>query len=299
MGTFHPSSFTKSGVTYLGHDLTSWRNLTKGILSDDILPKETKPKQVTQKVDKAEKLMGQLKTIIAHAGKEGKTEFQTRQMDDFTIEVSEDGIITNIDARATYYFGELDSDGGLPDSASDGKDKNIGNKIRDLKSNVQFTGGAYYGHNLTSWRNLTKGILSDDILPKETKKNKIIDKAEELVGQLKTIIAHAEKEDKTEFQTRKMNGTIEVSEDGIITNIDQRATYYFGELDSDGGLPDNASDRKDKNIGSKISVLKLTVQFTGGTYHGHELTSWRNLTKDILSDDILPKETKPKQVKKK
>ena len=82
---------------------------------------------------------------------------------------------------------------------------------------------------MTSWRNLTKGILSDDILPKETKKNKIIDKAEELVGQLKTIITHAGKEDKTEFQTRKMDDfTIEVSEDGIITNIDQRATYYFG-----------------------------------------------------------------------
>ena len=110
---------------------------------------------------------------------------------------------------------------------------------------------------------------------------------------MKTIIAHAGKEDKTEFQTRKMDDfTIEVSEDGIITNIDARATYYFGELDSDGGLPDNASDRKDKNIGRKISVLKLIVQLPGGTYHGHELTSWRNLTKDILSDDILPKETK-------
>ena len=116
---------------------------------------------------------------------------------------------------------------------------------------------------------------------------------------MKTIIAHAGKEDKTEFQTRINKGKIEVSEDGIITNIDARATYYFGELDSDGGLPDNASDWKDKNIGDKISKLKRKVQFTGGTKYGHDLTSWRNLTKGILSDDILPKETKPKQVKKK
>jgi superfamily II DNA or RNA helicase len=126
-------------------------------------------------------------------------------------------------------------------------------------------------------------------------------RAEELVDKLKTIIFHAGKEGKTEFQTRKMDDfTIEVSEDGIITNIDARATYYFGELDSDGGLPENASDRKDKNIGNKIiNSLKGKVQLPGGTYYGHELTSWRNLTKGILSDDILPKETKPKQVKKK
>ena len=37
------------------------------------------------------------------------------------------------------------------------------------------------------------------------------------------------------------------------------------------------------------------MQYTGGTYGGHDLTSWRNLAKDILSDDILPKETKRKQ----
>ena len=119
-------------------------------------------------------------------------------------------------------------------------------------------------------------------------------RAEELLDQLKTIILHAGKEDKTEFQTRQMNGVgkIEVNEYGIITKIENKATYYFGDLNSDGGLPDNASDRKDKNIGNKITNLKGKVQYTGGAYYSHDLTSWRNLTKDILSDDILPKETK-------
>ena len=86
-----------------------------------------------------------------------------------------------------------------------------------------------------------------------------------------------------------------MNEKGIITKIEQKATYYFGDLNSDGGLPDNASDRKDKNIGTKINkTMKGEVQYTGGTCYGHDLTSWRNLTKDILSDDILPKETKEK-----
>ena len=121
------------------------------------------------------------------------------------------------------------------------------------------------------------------------------------MDQLKTIISHARKEDKEEFDTRQMNGVgkIEVDEEGIITKIEQKATYYFGELNSDGGLPDNASHRKDKNIGYKINTLKGTVQYTGGTYCGHNLTSWRNLTKDVLSDDILPKETKEKLNSKK
>merc|ERR1711991_1123281 len=173
--------------------------------------------------------------------------------------------------------------GGLPDNASDRKDKNIGLKIMNrLKGEVQYTGGTYYGHDLTSWRNLTKDILSDDILPKETKEKpkkvtKRVDKAEELLDQLNTIILHAGKEDKKEFKTRQMNGVgrIEVNEYGIITKIEQKATYYFGDLNSDGGLPDNASDRKDKNIGTKINDLKGKVQYIGGTYYGHNLTSWR------------------------
>merc|ERR1711871_780601 len=114
---------------------------------------------------------------------------------------------------------------------------NIGKKITDLKGKVQYTGVAYCGHDLTSWRNLTKDVLSDNILPKETieKPKKVIkkaDKADELVDQLKTIISHARKEDKKEFKTRQMNsvGKIEVDEKGIITKIESRATYYFGDL---------------------------------------------------------------------
>merc|ERR1711988_869062 len=126
--------------------------------------------------------------------------------------------------------------------------ENIGRKISTLKSMVKYNGGKYFNLTLKQWREYTKHVFDDTMLPEKTEKRSTTDPKKEFLDNMKSIIQH--NTDGT-LETRTIKGKIDIKE-GKINNIGTKTEYYFGEI-VNGKIPKGA---KVENIGNKISDLK-------------------------------------------
>ena len=104
--------------------------------------------------------------------------------------------------------------------------------------------------------------------------------ADIFVDKMKRIIQHAK--DGT-LDKRTKNGEITV-ENGEIRHIPARTSYYFGEL-KNGELPEVAHMER---IGIKIMSFKSQTR-ANSTYFRKDWKQWKELTKGIFADTMLPK----------
>ena len=93
-------------------------------------------------------------------------------------------------------------------------------------------------------------------------------------------------------ETRSRSGGIKVGEDGVITQIAQRAKYYFGLLEGvDGGdgaqVPNGATFYCIGGILSHMKTKLNPLLNYSGFYRGHNLDWWREHTREILAPSIL------------
>merc|ERR1712178_344663 len=119
-------------------------------------------------------------------------------------------------------------------------------------------GGKHLNFTLNQWREYTKDVFDDTMLPEKTEKRSTTDPKKEFLDNMKSIIQH--NKDGT-LKTRTMKGKIDIKE-GKINNIGRETEYYFGEL-VNGKAPEGA---KVEEIGSKIKELKHKVKYNGGKY---------------------------------
>merc|ERR1711988_1836148 len=118
--------------------------------------------------------------------------------------------------------------------------ENIGRKISTLKSMVKYNGGKYFNLTLKQWREYTKHVFDDTMLPEKTEKRSTTDPKKEFLDNMKSIIQH--NTDGT-LETRTIKGKIDIK---------------------NGKIPKGA---KVENIGNKVSDLKHKVKYNGGKYN--------------------------------
>merc|ERR1711988_1580255 len=148
--------------------------------------------------------------------------------------------------------------------------ENIGRKISTLKSMVKYNGGKYFNLTLKQWREYTKHVFDDTMLPEKTEKWSATDPKKEFLDNMKSIIQH--NKDGT-LKTRTMKGKIDIKE-GKINTIGTKTEYYFGEL-VDEKVPEDAKGGK---IGRKIRALNNNVKYNGRKYLNFTLNQWREYT---------------------
>jgi nitrogen fixation protein len=260
---------TKFGGKFLKLNLIQWRERTKHVFSDTMLPHKTE----NSTTDPVKDFVDKMESIIQH-DKDGTLKERTLKG---KIEI--EGKINNIEARTEYYFGDL-VNGMVPEGA---EGENIGKKIAKLKEFTKF-GGKYLNLNLQQWRGRTKHVFADTMLPETTEERKTdAEKVKDFVNMMKNIIEHHK--DGT-LNERTLKGKIDI-EEGKIINVGQITEYYFGEVN--GEVPEG----KGEKIGYTIDNVKRTK--SGGKYLNLNLQQWRERTKHVFADTMLPETTRDRR----
>eukprot|EP01135_Chromosphaera_perkinsii_P004475 Nk52_evm15s283 gene=Nk52_evmTU15s283 len=183
--------------------------------------------------------------------------------------ISSDGVITELQSRAEYYFGELD-DGAVPDNA---EYMNIGQSLRTFRRRLS-RNEAVFGKDKKWWRD-EMGEMYSRVYDSVSNMEFLDEQAENLVERLKRIVTASDEErEKRTKKDEEPSGI--VVRDGVIVDLEHGVKYYFGKLER-GNVPDDAQY---VNIGRSFCSLKKCA-FKNGTYLGKDKEWWNTKMKGI------------------